>query len=45
LVEQNARPTLSITGYGYPMESGLTVLEGEPDELRDNEDVKESCPG
>jgi branched-chain amino acid transport system ATP-binding protein len=41
LVEQNARLALSIADYGYLMEGGRIVLEGEPDKLRDNEDVKE----
>jgi branched-chain amino acid transport system ATP-binding protein len=41
LVEQNARLALGIADYGYLMESGRIVLEGEPDKLRDNEDVKE----
>jgi branched-chain amino acid transport system ATP-binding protein len=41
LVEQNARLALSIADYGYLMESGRIVLEGEPEKLRDNEDVKE----
>ncbi len=41
LVEQNARLALGIADYGYLMENGRIVLEGEPDKLRDNEDVKE----
>ena len=41
LVEQNARLALSVADYGYLMEGGRVVLEGEPDKLRDNEDVKE----
>jgi len=41
LVEQNARLALDIADYGYIMEGGRIVLEGETDKLRDNEDVKE----
>ena len=41
LVEQNARLALGIADYGYLMEGGRIVLEGEPAKLRDNEDVKE----
>jgi branched-chain amino acid transport system ATP-binding protein len=41
LVEQNARLALSVADYGYLMEGGRIVFEGEPDKMRDNEDVKE----
>ncbi len=41
LVEQNARIALSIADYGYIMENGKIVLDGEADKLRENEDVKE----
>jgi branched-chain amino acid transport system ATP-binding protein len=41
LVEQNARMALDIADYGYIMEGGRIVLEGETEKLRDNEDVKE----
>ena len=41
LVEQNARMALSIADYGYVMEGGRVVLEGDAAELRANEDVKE----
>ncbi len=41
LVEQNANLALGIASYGYIMENGRIVLEGEPDKLRANEDVKE----
>jgi branched-chain amino acid transport system ATP-binding protein len=41
LVEQNARLALSVADYAYLMESGRIVLDGEPERLRDNEDVKE----
>ncbi len=41
LVEQNANLALGIADYGYIMENGRIVLDGEPDKLRANEDVKE----
>jgi branched-chain amino acid transport system ATP-binding protein len=41
LVEQNAKLALSIADYGYIMESGRIVLEGNAKELQENEDVKE----
>lgn len=41
LVEQNANMALKYANYGYIMENGKIVLEGEAAELRDNEDVRE----
>lgn len=41
LVEQNANLALSIGHYGYVMEMGKVVLDGECARLRENEDVKE----
>jgi len=41
LVEQNARVALSISSYGYIMENGKVVLDGETEKLVNNEDVKE----
>ena len=41
LVEQNANLALSIAHYGYIMEGGRIVLDGDPEKLRNNEDVKE----
>ena len=41
LVEQNARLALQIASYGYVMEGGRIVLDGESEKLRANEDVKE----
>jgi branched-chain amino acid transport system ATP-binding protein len=41
LVEQNARLALNVAHYGYLMEGGRIVFEGEPDKLLNNEDVKE----
>lgn len=41
LVEQNAAIALDIAHYGYVMENGRIVLEGESETLRNNEDIKE----
>jgi branched-chain amino acid transport system ATP-binding protein len=41
LVEQNANMALSVSDYGYIMENGRVVMEGESKELIENEDVKE----
>jgi len=41
LVEQNANLTLDIADYAYIMESGRIVLEGKPDDLKQNADVRE----
>jgi branched-chain amino acid transport system ATP-binding protein len=41
LVEQNAAMALTIAEYGYIMESGRVVLDGDSQTLRDNQDVKE----
>ncbi len=41
LVEQNANLALSIAHFAYIMEGGHIVLEGDPDKLKSNEDVKE----
>jgi branched-chain amino acid transport system ATP-binding protein len=41
LVEQNARMALSVASYGYIMEQGKVVLDGEAGALAENEDVKE----
>jgi branched-chain amino acid transport system ATP-binding protein len=41
LVEQNANIALSIAHYAYIMENGRVVLDGKPDELRENADVRE----
>jgi len=40
IVEQNANMALSIADYGYIMESGKIVLDGDADKLRSNEDVR-----
>lgn len=41
LVEQNANMALQVAHFGYVMENGAIVLEGEARELRQNPDVKE----
>ena len=41
LVEQNANLALSIAHYGYIMEGGRIVLDGDPAKLAANDDVKE----
>jgi branched-chain amino acid transport system ATP-binding protein len=40
LVEQNATLALSIADYGYIMEDGRVVLDGDSEKLKANEDVK-----
>ncbi|MBL8575409.1 MAG: ABC transporter ATP-binding protein [Hyphomicrobiaceae bacterium] len=41
LAEQNTNMALKYATYGYIMESGRIVLDGDAAALRDNEDVKE----
>ncbi len=41
LVEQNANIALQIADYAYIMENGRIVLDGDPDTLRENADVRE----
>jgi len=45
LVEQNASVALDVAHYAYVIETGNIVLEGEPDILRGNEDVRRSYLG
>ena len=40
LVEQNANLALSIADFGYVMENGRVVLDGDAEKLAANEDVK-----
>ncbi len=41
LIEQNAVMALSIADYGYIMETGKVVMDGDPDRLLADEDVQE----
>jgi branched-chain amino acid transport system ATP-binding protein len=41
LIEQNATMALSIADYGYIMETGKIVMDGDPDKLLRDEDVQE----
>ena len=41
LAEQNTNVALRYAKYGYILESGRIVLDGEAHALRENEDVKE----
>jgi branched-chain amino acid transport system ATP-binding protein len=41
LIEQNANMALSIASYGYVMETGKIVMDGDPQKLLGDEDVKE----
>jgi branched-chain amino acid transport system ATP-binding protein len=41
LIEQNANMALAIANYGYIMETGKMVMDGDPAKLLRDEDVKE----
>ncbi len=41
LAEQNTNMALKLATYGYILETGRVVLDGEAQALRENEDVKE----
>jgi branched-chain amino acid transport system ATP-binding protein len=41
LAEQNTNVALRFAHYGYILESGRVVMDGEAKELAENEDVKE----
>ncbi|MDF1793987.1 MAG: ABC transporter ATP-binding protein [Thalassobaculaceae bacterium] len=41
LAEQNTNIALKYAKFGYILESGRVVMEGEAEQLRNNEDVKE----
>ena len=41
LIEQNANMALSIADYGYIMETGKLVMDGDPAKLLKDEDVQE----
>jgi len=41
LIEQNANMALSIADFGYILETGKVVMDGNPDKLLQDEDVQE----
>ena len=41
LAEQNTNVALKVADYGYILENGRVVMDGEAESLRENEDVKE----
>ena len=41
LAEQNTNVALKYADYGYILENGRVVLDGDAEALRDNEDVKD----
>ncbi len=41
LAEQNTNVALRYAHYGYILENGRVVLDGDASKLRENEDVKE----
>jgi len=45
VAEQYARPVMPIIDYGYILENGSAVVEGDKDELMDNPDVKSAYFG
>lgn len=45
LVEQNARAALRIADYGYVLENGSVVLEGDPDALQADRRIVEAYLG
>lgn len=45
LVEQNARKALQLAQRGFVLENGKIVLEGKPQDLLDNPEVKRAYLG
>lgn len=41
LVEQNATVALEVADYGYVLENGRVVLDGDPERLRSHDDIRE----
>ncbi len=41
VVEQNAKLALTVASYAYVLETGRVVMDGNADQLRDNQDIKE----
>ena len=45
MVEQNASMALSIAHRGYVLQTGMVVLQGTAEELRNNENIKQAYLG
>ena len=45
LVEQNARTALSVADRGYVLETGRLIIEGKPDQLWNNDEVRAAYLG
>ena len=45
LAEQNFNMAISVADYVYIVSNGSIVYESKPEELRDNEEIKQSCLG
>jgi branched-chain amino acid transport system ATP-binding protein len=45
LAEQNFNMAMSVADYIYIVSNGAIVYESKPEELRDNEEIKQSCLG
>ena len=45
LVEQNANMALSVADRGYVLETGSLTVEGTPQDLLDNEEVRAAYLG
>jgi branched-chain amino acid transport system ATP-binding protein len=45
LAEQNFNMAISVADYVYIVSNGSIVYESKPEELRDNEEVKQACLG
>jgi branched-chain amino acid transport system ATP-binding protein len=45
LVEQNARKALQVAQRGFVLENGKIVIEGNPQDLLDNPEVKKAYLG
>jgi branched-chain amino acid transport system ATP-binding protein len=45
IAEQNFNMAMSVADYVYIVSNGAIVYESRPEELRDNEEIKQSCLG
>ena len=45
LVEQNARMALALANYGYVLDTGEVVIEGNAERLRDDEEIRKTYLG